>query len=186
MLCASLDAASAASGWNYMVVQKNDPSRQGLPSHPAIFFEKLFDDKRGFPVVADLYDQTRDLYTEVETQVVETTFQISALVIQDPKNLSIPTASDVVNYLSQYLQSRVTINNWMSQGAAMLRITKVTNPIIIDDMDRFEAAPTFDVVIVHNKIISAEVPAAASVVGAPSPIPGDNTHGAFPIPSATG
>jgi hypothetical protein len=107
LLATSLEAASAAFEWNYIVVQKDEPTQQGIPTDPTIFFEKLFDTSRHFPMETysvNALDATK--LDDTEVQLVETVFQVSALVIQDPNNLSLPTASDVVNALRGFLISR--------------------------------------------------------------------------------
>jgi len=43
-LATKLDAAIVMFGWSFIVIQKNDPNQQGIPSSgTAVFFEKLFD-----------------------------------------------------------------------------------------------------------------------------------------------
>jgi hypothetical protein len=181
ILATQLEAASSTAGWGYLVAQKNQPSQEGVPTAPTIFFEKLFDHEYGYPMRTDTYQPTPDNYAHVETQVVETTFQISALVPQDPTDLTIPTASDVVGYMKLFIQNSITLAAFVSSQVSMLRVSEIRNPYAIDDKDRFEASPSFDLVLQHNRTITLSVPAAVKVVGQPSPAPGDNNAGTFPV-----
>jgi hypothetical protein len=180
LIASYLDAASAAAGWNYPVIQKNQPTPQGLPYEPAIFLEKLFDKHYGFPAVSYAYQSTPDNFSTAESQIVETTFQISAFVIQSPENTTIPTASDVVNYLRQYLSSRATIYNMRTNGVAIFRVTDIRNPYFQDERERFEANPNFDIICVHAREFDNVVPACHKVQG--EVVSGYEGAGAFPVP----
>jgi hypothetical protein len=166
LLATQLEAASAAAGWNYIVVQKDQPTQQGIPTAPTIFFEKLFDNQHGWPMDSYAYQSASNNFTETETQMVNTTFQISALVIQDPTNLSLPTASDVANFMQQYLSARWSINAFMEQDVGMLRVTSVRNPAFNDDRTLYEFNPNFDIVLTHSRTVSGTVNSAASATAA--------------------
>lgn len=175
-----LEEASAMSGWNYQVIQQAASTQEGIPSTPTIFFQKLFDDAHGWPAAKNVYDRTADKFNESSTQVVETTMQVSALVIQDPMNLTLPTASDVVNYMHLYLSSRPTIKRMLKMGFSQYRVKNVRNPYFEDDRHRFEANPSFDVVLTHERQIIFDTPAVHVVEGAL--ITGIYGQGTFPIP----
>jgi len=151
-----------------------------------IYLEKVSDHQYGFPIVADVYHQVGDNFTETETQVTETTFQISAMVTQNPTDLTIPTASDVAQFMKRFIQTRVTIDLWNSQEVSMLRVTDVRNPYFVDDRDRFEGYPNFDIVVIHSNSVVTTIPVVSQIVGAPSTIPGDNTRGVFSVPDDAG
>lgn len=187
-MAAQLDAAMVASNWNYIVLQKDNPTLEGIPSAPAVFFEKLFDHAYGWPIEDLEYNKPPvDNYSDNETQLLETTFQISALVIQDPSNLNLPTASDVVNYLNLWLRHWVTLQQFRTQNVGILRVTQIRNPWFEDDRHRFEAHPNFDLVLTHQNVLTMTVPAAVQVVPMPAPpssgIPGT---GIFPVPDSAG
>jgi hypothetical protein len=160
LLATSLEAATKAGAWLdatgafYGVSQKDQPTQQGIPTVPQVFFEKLFDIPYGYPQLSYSYDSVNNVMTETETQLVETTFQISAFVIQDPTDLTIPTASDVANFIRSYITSRFNLRGWKAQNVNVLRVTRVTNPYIEDDRHRNEAAPSFDLVMTHQRTIA--------------------------------
>ncbi len=171
-----LEAVAASGSWKdangnlYGVSQKEQPTQQGVTTVPQIFFEKLFDNGYGFPEVTHVFDDVNQIMTEVETQLTETTFQVSALVIQDPTDLTIPTASDVVNFCRGFLMARETIRAWKSVGVSILRVITVRNPYFEDDRHRNEATPSFDIVVTHNRVINNVINFAAEMIGEPIPV----------------
>jgi hypothetical protein len=168
LIATSLEAASAAFGWNYIVVQKDEPTQQGIPTDPTIFFEKLFDTSRHFPMEkysVNAFDATK--LDDTEVQLVETVFQVSALVIQDPNNLSLPTASDVANALRGFLISRNNADGWRAQGVGTLPPSQVRNPYIQDDRNRNEAFPSFDISLTHSRANVAVIGTFTNVTGDP-------------------
>jgi hypothetical protein len=177
LLATQLEAASAAAGWNYIVVQKDQPTQQGIPTAPTIFFEKLFDSPHGWPIDSYVYQSAAGNFTETETQMVNTTFQISALVIQDPSNLALPTASDVANFMQQYLSARWSINYFMAQDVGLFRVTSIRNPAFNDDRTLYEYTPNFDITLTHSRAVSGVVANTAAInpgtIGSPpgAPVP---------------
>ena len=167
LLASRLEAATLAAGWldvngqPYGVSQKEQPTQQGIPVVPQVFFEKLFDHAYGFPALSYSVDNSNPnapVMTETETRQIETTFQISALVPQDPTDLSIPTASDVVNAMHMFLSSRATIRLWQPQGVSILRVTApIQNTYFEDDRHRNAASPSFDIVLTHSQVINTVV-----------------------------
>lgn len=176
-----LETSITSAGWNYVVVQKDQPTQEGAPSGPTVFLEKLFDHDYGFPSVSNAYDSVNNIYTQTEKQIVETTFQISALVPQNPNDLSIPTAADVVKQVKLWIQSRVSIAALYDLNIAMLRVTDIRTNWFDDDSEQFENHPNFDIIVQHEDSITMVVPAAASAVGSPSPLPGYPGIGTFPV-----
>jgi hypothetical protein len=185
-----LEAAALAGGWlsgglPYAVVQKNPPTQEGVPTAPTIFFEKLFDDVYGWPALDYEHNvavppATQGTFTDTENQWCETTFQVSALVIQDPNDLTIPTASDVVNYVNRFLHTRASIEYFKGSSVSMLRVTKVRNPYFEDDRNTYEANPSFDITLCHQNSIQDTVPATNIVTG--KAVPGYTNNGIYPVP----
>ena len=182
IIATQLELAVANAGWDYKVIQKNDPQQEGIPSEPGIFFEKLFDHPYGFPIINNTYNSVPDNFSETNLQVYETTFQVTSLVIQNPDDLTIPTASDAANQMLMFMQSRTTVAALRALGVSLLRITQVRNPYFVDDRNRFEGHPNFDIIVYSKREITFTVPAAVKAVGAPSPVPpGAPGSGVFPV-----
>lgn len=168
LLSAQLNLAVTAGGWDFPVIQKQQPTQQGIPYAPAVFFEKLFDYHYGWAETDyPVYDPSTNMFDESETQNLETTFQISAWVIQNPADLTIPTASDVVNFLKMFMTSRSMVRTLMSNAAEPIniqRVTQVRNPYIEDDRHRNEATPNFDLVFSHKRILVNKIGAVDEAI----------------------
>jgi hypothetical protein len=185
LFIAQLTAAMAGAGWAYPIVQKNQPTQEGIPTQNAVFFEKLFDNEYGWPGMSGEYvaptpPVAQGSYNKAEKQWVETTFQVSALAIQDPSNLNVPTASDIVNFVKRYINSRPVIYALKSSGVSILRIGQIRNPYFADDRDLYEANPNFDVILQHNGSLNWSVPATNIVQG--QTVEGYTKNGLYPVP----
>jgi len=145
-----------------LVVQRYQPTQQGVPSEDSVWLEKLFDHVHGSPEINHFFKPLENTYNEMETQVYVTTFQVSALFAQTPGDTSKPTASDVANYLKRFITSRETIRQFKKKGLSFFRVTDVRNVKFSDDMSQFEAFPAFDIAIVHNNSLTSVIGAATS------------------------
>lgn len=165
LFATALESASASGGYNYKVIQTSAPTQQGIPTEPMINFQKLFDMPMGWPKEQLDYDEPNDQFISRSIQEVSSKFQVSALVIQDPSNTTLPTASDVVNYLYNYLHSRYNVSIFIKEGANILRAPNIGNPYFEDDRSRFEARPSFDIDVTHAREIRFIIPAVHVVEG---------------------
>lgn len=134
-----------------LVVQKQQPVPQGIPSQPTIFFEKLFDHRYGWPKTDYVSINGLPPYAEQVTQKYEMTLQISSLSVQDPKDTTRPTASDLVNKIAMIFTSRTMVAEMLAKGCSVLRSTEVRNMYFTDDRDRQEAHPSFDLVVTFDR-----------------------------------
>lgn len=136
------------------VQQKQQPTKQGIPTAPAVFVEKLFDHRYGWTAIA--LEETTDLtkLVEKENQLYNTTFQISARALQDPSRIDLPTASDLCSDACAILQSRYALQEFTAAKIAVFRVTDVRNSYLTDDQDRQEAEPSFDIVLSYTRTIA--------------------------------
>ncbi|WVR18074.1 hypothetical protein JXVLWARM_CDS_0023 [Burkholderia phage Bm1] len=139
-------------------VQKNQPTQQGVPSKATVYFEKLFDQRFGWPVRSQVWNETLQRFDSANFQYYETVIQLSALVVQDPEDLTLPTASDLVNDVAMWLAIPEVIAGWKQYEVNVLRTTQVRNPYFTDDRDRREAAPSFDITLTHSREVTIGVP----------------------------
>jgi hypothetical protein len=145
-----IQAGLIADGFTTTLVkQSNQPTQQGVPTAPLVFFTKIFNKRFGFLRRADVWNTLTSQFDHTESQYYETTFQVSALVLQDPTDLTIPTASDLVNEVACIMQSSTTLDTLNNAGVGILRISDITNPYFVDDHDNYEASPSFDFVLVY-------------------------------------
>lgn len=157
-------------GWgDIQVSQKAQPEQQGVYSGRSIFIQKIFDSRYGFAGTMLEYDEVDEDFKSTESQIIETTFQITALARQgfDPAK---PTASDILNYLALAFSSRANIEELLKVKLNILRITQVRNETFDDDESRFEFHPNFDVIIVHSREFETVVPRVDHITGQAFPV----------------
>jgi hypothetical protein len=83
-------------------------------------------------------------------------------VPQDSKDVTSLTESDILNIVSGIMQSDTLLAAFRAAGAGILRVTDVRNPYIVDDRDRFEAVPSFDIVLTHKRKTVSAIPAVVT------------------------
>ena len=132
-----------------IVKQSNQPTQQGIPTAPMVFFTKIYNKRFGFLRREDVWNVDAQDFVHTESQYYETSFEVSALTLQNPSDITIPTASDLVNEVACIMQSSKTLDILNNAGVGILRITDITNPYFVDDRDNFEASPSFDFVLVY-------------------------------------
>ena len=136
------------------VMQKHMADQQGIEKvdtgGEGIYLQKIADYFWGWPGTETVYDAATDVMTETTIQNVETSFDISALSIQDPNDTSKPTASDIVNGLAMWMQKRETLRLINEQGVNIKPLKDISNPYFEDDRHRNEASPTFRITIAHQ------------------------------------
>jgi hypothetical protein len=132
-------------------IAANQPTQQGINTGPTVYFYKIGDHRYGWVSKDYVYDELLDQMIHTEVQFYETTFQISALVLQDPNTPNQYTASDLVNEVAAILQSDATIETLYNNDVGILRISDITNGYFTDDRDTFEASPSFDFILTHRQ-----------------------------------
>lgn len=141
---------------NLPIVQAFQPTQQGVNTQATAYLYKIGDHRLGTPYRTDAWDVVNGVMMHTELQDYETTFQISALVTQDPLTPTQLTASDVLNQIAYILQSSKTIAALAAQSVGMLRVEEVRNPYFTDDRGRNEASPSFDFVVQHKQIVMSQ------------------------------
>lgn len=135
-----------------IVRQSYQPTQVGTESKSSIYFFKIGDHRYGSLGIFDEWDLNLLQMTHTEIQHYESTFQINALSIQDPSNITSLTASDLVNITSAILQSYKAQQSFSDNDIGVLRITDIRNTHFLNDMDNFEASPSFDFILSHKQI----------------------------------
>lgn len=160
-------------GYVFEVQQKQQPTKQGVPVASTIYFEKLFDTPYGWTAISheESFENGQYRLTETESQLIPTTFQISAMALQDPADIMLPTASDLVIAARAVLQSRHAMNEFAAMGIGIFRAaTPVTNTYAADDQDRQEASPSFDIVLSYARNLTTTIDAIVRVDGIIVPV----------------
>lgn len=137
-------------------------TQQGASTSSYVYFVKIGDHRYGHVARKDVLNLSAADFAHSETQVYETTYQFSAWVPQDPKDVTQLTESDILNIVSGIMQSDTTLAAFQAAGVGILRVTDVRNPYIVDDRDRFEAVPSFDIVLTHKRKTVSTIPAVVT------------------------
>jgi hypothetical protein len=158
-----INAQKSAAGISTVAVkQAYQPTKQGANTQSTAYLFKVGGRRVGSPSRFDKWDSLLGTMTHTETQAYETTFQISALAIQDPSNTASKTASDILDAIAYILQSSTTLATLQENGVGMQRVTDVRNPYFEDDHEQFEASPSFDFVLTHKQVVTSVTPVVQS------------------------
>jgi len=153
-----------------IVKQSYQPTQQGVPTCPTVFIHKVGDHRYGFPRKEYQWNEVKQRMVDTETQVMETTYQVNALYVQDPANMVQLTSSDLVNETAAILQSDFFLNILHENDIGMERITDIRQTYFQDDRDRSEASPSFDFTIAHKQVTIRNAPIVNSIVEGIYPI----------------
>jgi hypothetical protein len=162
-LISIISANLAAQSISVGIKQSYQPRQQGAPSAPTIFLHKLGDKAYGFPVRNDVY-VSPGVTAHTETQNWETTFQVNALAIQNPSNLTQLTASDYLKATQLSLASESGIIALNLAGLSLLRITTIKQTDFKDEQSRWETDPSFDFTVCHTVTNTVNIGSANEVV----------------------
>jgi hypothetical protein len=145
-----------------LVAQSYQPQQQGVAIEPTAYIEIVSSTRVGMTGKEDYYDEDEEAEIHRETQVMITTFQLSALATQSPTSTTQYTAEDIVNLIAMILQNATTIATLEAAGCGILLGRTTRNPKFIDDRGRFEASPSLDFGITHKLIVTKVVPVLQS------------------------
>ena len=158
LIIATIIAQEAIAGIpNTPVKQAFQPTQQGVNTAPTAYMFKVLDNPIGFPERSNVYDAIAKAEVHTETQVYETTLQISTLATQNPTDVNQLTASDILNLIAYILRSDSTIEAFQKQGIAIIKVGQARNQPFVDDRQRHEFSPTFDFIIAHKQIVTNSV-----------------------------
>lgn len=143
------------------VKQSYQPVHMGTDTGPTVYFQKLFDEKQGWPYRKLVWDPDNFEYVNGLIQWVGTTFQVSAVLKQTAAGTGW-TASDLVNEACAYLQSDAALEAFAFVGLRIMRISQVRNPPVTNGQDQFEFIPNFDFVLTHEQITLSRTPGAVA------------------------
>ncbi len=158
-LIALIKAGATNAGIPDIIIKQSfQPTKQGVNSAPTAYMFKVGDRRVGSPYRTDIWDAGLEKMVHTEMQQYESTFQIAALVTQDPSTPAAMTASDVLNRISYILQSSASIQSLEDYDLGILRITDVRNPYFENDKEQYQASPSFDLTITHKQSIITQTP----------------------------
>lgn len=158
-------------GFTGVVVQQAaQPTLQGIPTAPTVYFYKIASKRYGFLGRFDAWNTLTSQMNHTESQYYESTWRVQTLVTQDPTTPNQYTASDLADEVASIMQSDNTRDTLNNNNIGILRITDIVNPYFKDDRDNYEAIASFDFTLVYEN-------QRASV----DPIISQFTNGIYPI-----
>lgn len=158
-----LDGLAARQFSTVAVKRSNQPTDQGPDSGPCLYFFVVNHHRYGSPQRSDEWDKTNECMVHTEKQWIETTYQITGSVIQNPADLESPTANDLIFHASAILQSDAAISLLRKNGVGVYRITEGRNVFFKNDRDQYEASPSFDITLTHKDVTVTTTPVISSV-----------------------
>ena len=152
-------AGLIADGFTNVIVQQaNQPTQQGIPTAPTVYFYKTHTKRYGFLGRQDQWDSVATHMVHNERQYYETTFRIQTLVLQ---SVTTPgyTAADLADEVASIMQSDNARAIMNAQNVGILRVTDISNPYFTDDRDNFEALPSFEFTMLYlnNRISTSNI-----------------------------
>ena len=168
-----LDSRIAASApFSALVAQSYQPTQQGAPLQATVLFSRIAARRYGFQGVKYVYNSGPDDFTKTESWYLQATYQINALITQNPNDVASLNAYDVVDFCAGALQLQETRATFLLAGIGIQRIADIRNPRFKDDSDRFAMDPSFDFVLTYQNDIVTTI-SAATVTGIANAVPDD-------------
>lgn len=166
LFVAQFQPALVAAGFaTVKVKQSNTPGTIGADTGPTLYLSKIADRPRGFPKRSSAPQLPDYEMVHTETQKFETTFQATA-ILQQPEGPTVNTrtASDLANFARLVVAGDGFRAALKALDCGVLAPTDIRNPYELNGGDQFEAFPSFDFVLTHDRKLVTVVPA---IVGPP-------------------
>ena len=138
------------------VEQSYQPTQQSPSEDRRIFIHKVSNPQVGTGIA---YIGTKRKQQDLK----RATFQFDALAQQDPSDINSLTASDILTIAADLLQSYDAVRNLRNNGVNIERVTDVRPSYFINDKDRNESSPSFDLTVTYQHEYEKEIPSIAGV-----------------------
>lgn len=137
---------------NLPVKQGYQPTTQGRVTE-CVYFWLLSDNPEGAQYRDQVTDPGTLQLTTRETQNIASTFQIGALIPDDPTKENQLTAKDITVMCRQIVLSQPFLQALTTKNAGMRRPTEIRNPTFLNEESQFEYRPSFDFTVTHKQSI---------------------------------
>lgn len=138
------------------IKQSYQPTQQSVSEQRRIFIHKVTNPQIGSGII---YDQNKRIQQYLKCAV----FQFDALAQQDPSDVNSLTASDILTIAADLLQSYDAVRNLRNNGVNIERVTDVRPSYFINDKDRNESSPSFDLTVTYQHDYEKEIPSITGV-----------------------
>jgi len=143
---------------NLVLARSYQATQQGTVTAPTVYFFKVGDRRHGHVERAQQYNANTGLFDTAERQVYESTLQFTAWAQENTNSVTSLTNSDILNAAASIAQSDDFIASLRAACVGILRVTEVRNPYVFNEQSRFEAVPSFDLVLTYERSYSATTP----------------------------
>ena len=133
------------------VKQGYQPTTQGRLDK-CIYFWALPDIPEGWQYRKHKADEAGQIST-TETQIIATSYQMGALIPDDPSDSIQKTAKDMTVLARMVVQSQPFVIAMTKAGIGVRRPSEVRNPQFVNDQDQYEFQPSFDFTVTHKQVI---------------------------------
>lgn len=142
------------------MVQGWQPTTQGTPAGKTLTLYVIGDVDVGSPLRAERWNEERQDFDHVETQVRETTFQVNALIPSVGVDEEQP--DEMLARFRAFLRSDPVLAELRRHGLSILRPRDVRNPAGPGDRAQPEQTPSFDLTVRHSDVLLLSTPAVES------------------------
>lgn len=167
LLRAEIISGLSRMGVTAAVIANQQPTTQGRTTTATLYFSPISEQRYGWQYSSSKLtpelelDFVREYYSvqklqREEAQWLRTTYQVVALAPQDPRDLSLPTAKDILRSASIIMGGQSFVQALMRDGVGIERITDIRNPYFVNDNGQFEASPSFDFTVTRKLAIIQE------------------------------
>lgn len=166
-----IDSALQAAGIDCPLglQQSYQPTQQG-PEITQVYIQEISGNYYGWNKKEEIWNETTQSFDHVETQVMETTFQVGATSQMDPANEVQFTSRDILDVVGACLRSQSTIESANTAGIGILRVTSVRNQWMQNNYDQNQAQCNFDFTVTHRHVTITGTPLAYPLEGAAYPV----------------
>lgn len=153
-----------AQGFNSIPVkQANQPTQQGANTVNTIYLSKLYSNPLGFLKRSNAWDEGQQVMVHTEKQDFETAFQLNAFALQNAADINSATASDLLRAAWFVLQGDAARAALKASNVGIYRIPNLAGVYSLNDMDNFEASPSFDFSVTHTQSVITTSPVLSEI-----------------------
>lgn len=152
IIIAELKSLLANEGFSDIKIKQSYQStQQSVSEERRLFIHKVSNPQIGSGIV---YDGTK----RKQQYLKRASFQFDALAQQDPSDINSLTASDILTIAADLLQSYEAVRNLRNNGVNIERVINVRPSYFINDKDRNESSPSFELTVTYQHTYEKEIP----------------------------
>lgn len=156
LFTAQLSAALSAAGVSNASAKRGFQPRQvGPNSAPTLYFHIINGRRYGWPKRVYTPSVTAGMMRQRYEQVQEVTVQVTGYADTTPS--AVWTSGDLVDLAAAWCQSDAFLAACRQAGCSPLRISEIRRPYITDERDQNVMAPSFDIIMTHNRTLTESV-----------------------------